>query len=68
MHPGVLTAEERVTQHRDLGQTRWFTVGIDGREANHAAWEYTSHLPGVKVTEHPAAIKRWQDAGLEVPE
>src|SRR6478609_1751265 len=37
---GVLISEERVTQHRDLGDTRWFTVGVDGREANHAAWEY----------------------------
>src|SRR5258708_5387982 len=44
VQPGVLTAEERVTQHRDLGETRWFTVGLDGREANHAAWEY-SGLP-----------------------
>ncbi len=40
VQPGVLIAEERVTQHRDLGETHWFTVGIDGREANHAAWEY----------------------------
>jgi uncharacterized protein (DUF427 family) len=40
VEPGVLTSEERVTQHRDLGDTRWFTVGVDGREANHAAWEY----------------------------
>ena len=39
-----------------------------GIESRHAAWEDTSHLPGVKVTEHPAAIKRWQDGGLEVPE
>ena len=40
VQPGVLISEERVTQHRDLGDTRWFTVGVDGREANHAAWEY----------------------------
>ena len=39
---GVLMSEDRVTQHRDLGDTHWFTVGVDGREANHAAWEYTS--------------------------
>jgi uncharacterized protein (DUF427 family) len=37
----VLTAEDRVTQHGDLGETRWFSVGVDGRVANHAAWEYT---------------------------
>ena len=41
VQPGVLTAEDRVTQHGDLGETRWFSVGVDGREANHAAWEYT---------------------------
>ena len=39
---GVLSAEDRVTPHRDLGETRWFTVGIDGREAKHAAWEFDS--------------------------
>ena len=39
-----------------------------GIESKHAAWDDTSQLPGVKVTEHPAAIKRWHDAGLEVPE
>ena len=40
IRPGVLTAEDRVTPHRDLGDTSWFTVGVDGRTANHAAWEY----------------------------
>ena len=42
VRPGVLIAEERVTQHRDLGETRWLTVSLDGREANHAAWEYSA--------------------------
>src|SRR6188472_657303 len=39
---GVLISEERVTQHRDLGDTRWLTVSLDGHEANHAAWEYSA--------------------------
>jgi uncharacterized protein (DUF427 family) len=47
---GVLTSEDRVTPHRDLGDTRWFTVRVDGHEANHAAWEYDS-LP-----EHAAVL------------
>src|SRR4051812_2106430 len=42
VQPDVLTVEERVTEHTDLGETRWFTVGVDGREANHAAWEFTT--------------------------
>ena len=39
-----------------------------GVESKHGAWEDTSHLPGVKVTEHPAAVTRWGNAGLKVPE
>jgi len=45
VQPGVLTAEDRVTQHADLGETRWFTVTGKGREAKHAAWEHAA-LPG----------------------
>jgi uncharacterized protein (DUF427 family) len=40
VRPGVLTAEDRVTRHRELGRTAWFTVGAHGREVNRAAWEY----------------------------
>jgi uncharacterized protein (DUF427 family) len=40
IRPGVLTAEDRVTPHRDLGDTLWFTVSVGGHTANHAAWEY----------------------------
>lgn len=39
-----------------------------GIESKHPAWEDTSHLPGNKVTETESVIKRWQEAGLEVPE
>jgi uncharacterized protein (DUF427 family) len=42
IEPDILIAEDRVTQHRDLGDTQWFTVRVPGREANHAAWQHTS--------------------------
>lgn len=34
---GVLEAETRVTEHRDLGATAWFSVG----DKKHAAWQFT---------------------------
>ena len=39
-----------------------------GIESKHAAWEDTSHLPGLKLTDYAPAVKRWTDAGLKVPE
>jgi hypothetical protein len=39
-----------------------------GIESKHAAWDDTSHLPSHKVSEAESVIKRWQEAGLEVPE
>jgi uncharacterized protein (DUF427 family) len=41
IEPDILIAEDRVTQHRDLGDTQWFTVKISEREANHSAWQHT---------------------------
>jgi uncharacterized protein (DUF427 family) len=38
---GILIAEDRVTQRKDLGDTQWFTVKVSGREANHGAWQHT---------------------------
>lgn len=38
---GVLLGESRVTQHRDLGETAWFTVRGGDRKAEHAAWQHT---------------------------
>jgi uncharacterized protein (DUF427 family) len=38
--PGVLRAEDRVTQHADLGSTAWFTVSDGDRSAPRAAWQY----------------------------
>lgn len=39
-----------------------------GVESKHAAWEDTSHLPGVRVNEHQPAVQRWEAAGLKVPD
>lgn len=38
----VLITEDRVTQHRDLGDVQWFTVRARERQSNHAAWQYIS--------------------------
>lgn len=47
---GILVAEDRVTQHRDLGDTQWFAVKVSGQEANHSAWQHTGLPP------HAAAL------------
>jgi uncharacterized protein (DUF427 family) len=39
---GVLVAEDRVTQHGELGDMQWFTIVADGREIPHAAWQHTA--------------------------
>jgi uncharacterized protein (DUF427 family) len=41
----VLSAETRITKHRELGDTSWFTVTAGGRSAAHTAWSYAD-LPG----------------------
>jgi len=40
--PGVLAGESRTTQHRDLGDTAWFTVTVGDKSAPHAAWQHTA--------------------------
>ena len=37
---GILIAEDRVTQHHDLGDTHWFTVKVGQQEAPHSAWQH----------------------------
>ncbi|HUC69495.1 MAG TPA: DUF427 domain-containing protein [Stellaceae bacterium] len=37
---GVLLSESRKTQHRDLGDTAWFSVSVGDRSAEHAAWQH----------------------------
>jgi uncharacterized protein (DUF427 family) len=39
---GVLAAEDRVTQHGELGDMQWFTVVAGGREVPHGAWLHTA--------------------------
>jgi uncharacterized protein (DUF427 family) len=42
IEPGLLITEDRVTEHRDLGATQWFSIKIAEREANQSAWQHTS--------------------------
>ena len=42
VRPDVLVGEDRVTQHRDFGDTGWFTVTVGDRRAARAAWQYTA--------------------------
>jgi uncharacterized protein (DUF427 family) len=39
---GVLVAENRITQHGELGDMAWYTVKVDGREVQRAAWQHTA--------------------------
>lgn len=49
VEPGIVLAEDRVTQHQGLGDTQWFTVKVAEREASHAAWQHTSLPPHASV-------------------
>jgi uncharacterized protein (DUF427 family) len=42
VRPGVLVSENRTTQHRDFGETSWFTVAVGDRRAVRGAWQYTA--------------------------
>jgi uncharacterized protein (DUF427 family) len=42
---GALRPTDRVTHHRDLGATAWFTVTVGDRTVERAAWQLTD-LPG----------------------
>src|SRR5882762_240843 len=42
VRPGVLVGENRITQHRDFGDTEWFTVNVGERSADRGAWQYTA--------------------------
>ena len=44
IQPDVLIAEDRVTNHPELGEVSWFTVEAGEHSANHAAW-HTRHRP-----------------------
>jgi len=38
---GVLTPTDRVTTHRELGKTAWYTVNGESASVQRAAWSYT---------------------------
>jgi uncharacterized protein (DUF427 family) len=40
VRPGVLALENRTTQHRDLGETEWFTVSARERRVARGAWQH----------------------------
>ncbi len=42
VRPGVVVSENRTTQHRELGDTNWFTVAAGDRRAARGAWQYTA--------------------------
>ena len=42
---GVLSEPQRTTQHKDLGETAWFSVTVGDRIAERAAWQHVG-LPG----------------------
>jgi uncharacterized protein (DUF427 family) len=42
VRPGVLVSENRITQHRDFGDTAWFTVTAGDQRAVRSAWQYTA--------------------------
>ncbi|ORW36592.1 hypothetical protein AWB90_25955 [Mycobacterium paraense] len=46
---GILTAENRITQHRDLGETQWFTVEVAEQRVDHSAWQHTALPPHAAV-------------------
>ncbi|OBK37980.1 hypothetical protein A5659_15445 [Mycobacterium sp. 1165196.3] len=65
----TLRAEDRVTQHRDLGATQWFSVSASGRETNHSAWEHTGLPAYAAVLEGRVAFAwRAMDAFYEEEE
>ncbi|WP_369386801.1 DUF427 domain-containing protein [Streptomyces sp. CG1] len=47
----ALVASDKVTRHRDLGATAWYTVRAGDRSAERAAWEFTAlpdHAAGLQ--------------------
>ncbi len=66
VHPGLLVSETRTTQHRDLGDTAWFTLVVGDRRAAHSAWQFTA-LPDYasELRERVAFAWRGVDAFYE---
>jgi uncharacterized protein (DUF427 family) len=69
VRPGVLVAENRATQHRELGDTSWFAVTAGDQQAKHAAWLYSA-LPdhAADLRDRVALAWRAMDAFYEEDE
>ena len=66
---GVLTETGRVTRHRELGETTWFSATVGDTIVDHAAWEYRSLPDYAKVLEGRVAFAwRAMDAFYEEDE
>jgi uncharacterized protein (DUF427 family) len=65
----TLQPSEHTSQHRDLGQTRWYVVRAGEREAARGAWEHTD-LPvyARELQDHVAFAWRAMDAFYEEDE
>jgi uncharacterized protein (DUF427 family) len=67
--PGILAAEDRTTQHPELGAVNWFSVQTAQREVKHAAWQYGSLPSHAAVLEGRIAFAwRAMDAFYEEDE
>ncbi|HWF70302.1 MAG TPA: DUF427 domain-containing protein [Mycobacterium sp.] len=66
IQPGILFAEDRTTQHAELGTVAWFTVRVADRTVNHAAWRHTALPEYAAVLEERVAFAwRGMDAFYE---
>jgi uncharacterized protein (DUF427 family) len=63
---GILVAEDRITQHGDLGDMQWYTVEVGERRRLHAAWQHTE-LPAyaTELTHRVAFAWRAMDGFYE---
>jgi uncharacterized protein (DUF427 family) len=59
IQPGILLAEDRATQHPELGNVAWFAVEVAGRKVNHAAWRYTA-LPAYAAVLQARVAFAWR--------
>jgi len=66
---GVLAAENRITQHRDLGDTAWYSARAGDRSAARAAWQHTALADHAGLLrDHVAFAWRAMDAFFEEDE
>lgn len=66
---GALKPSDRISEHRDLGATRWYVVGAGEQCADRAAWEHVG-LPGYagELRDHIAFAWRAMEAFYEEDE